>query len=157
MAYYPTRLLDETSGNAFNPAVRGSLNTIVDTSISYLSPLLIKQLRQPAYTRLIIALMIRPKEVGRWRSWVTRGNRLVNRGMFHRDLEIKYLLPGGSSASVYTTKLANPKYSAFTDSSTRQEQRGSKVGPKVFGPEGNEEERTEEGPPFPWPRARCKG
>lgn len=33
--------------------------------------------------------------------------------MFHRDLEIKYL-HDSSFASVYTAKLANPKYSAFT-------------------------------------------
>lgn len=41
--------------------------------------------------------------------------------VFHRDLGIKYL-HDSSFASVYTAKLANPKYSAFT--STRRRKTG---------------------------------
>jgi len=42
-------------------------------------------------------------------------------GVFHRDLGIKYL-HDSSFTSVYTAKLANPKYSAFT--STRRRKTG---------------------------------
>lgn len=44
-------------------------------------------------------------------------------GVFHWDLGIKYL-HDSSFASVYTAKLANPKYSAFT--STRRRKTGTR-------------------------------
>lgn len=53
--------------------------------------------------------------------------------VFHRDLGIKYL-HDSSFASVYTAKLANPKYSAFTSTRRRKTggaRRGFMGGPRV--------------------------
>lgn len=48
-----------------------------------------------------------------------RGGRRLGVGVFHRDLGIKYL-HCSSFASVYTAKLANPKYSAFSPTRRRK-------------------------------------
>lgn len=70
--------------------------------------------RSRVFARVIIALIIWSSEPAR----VGEGDVAVSRvGVFHRDLGTKYLHDSGF-VSVCMAKLANPKYSAFTGSST---------------------------------------
>lgn len=98
----------------FRPYLSAPVLIILSRADHFTSRLVIQcnatQRSHVVFARVIIALIIWSSE-----PWArgTRARARAAKLVFHRDLGIKYL-HDSSFASVYTAKLANPKYSAFT-------------------------------------------